>query len=283
MSRVGSKDKTTLLYQAVPNEFTHKLISDRLKKLNPNIEKQSFDWFNEHGLRCDALEQHHVDRWPHYVFAGCSFTYGEGLPLEYTWPKIVHDYITKDNVGARYINISYPGASSSGIVQQILAYCAEFGIPNYLFINLPDFGREFIVTRTCLSGRSAPMYTDGDDGKDITLETLSRNLNTMIQMLASFGTDIYVGQWASSPDDRAFSNHVELTEEYGDPLADIRSNMVQFGKIKIPYIQDLISKVPDYYQPLLEVAADDCHPGILQQMDYANSFIKYFEKGKPTV
>ena len=70
------------------------------------------------------------------LIAGCSFTYGVGIPQEFMWAEIV----AKD-LNLSHANLSMPGDSVVGQVKKIFAYFKEYGHPKFLCALFPDFGR----------------------------------------------------------------------------------------------------------------------------------------------
>ena len=96
---------------------------------------------NNTGHRCDDIKnldiaQHNI------LFAGCSTTFGDGLPYETTWDHLLYDEIKKDhkNIGP-FHSLGYPGGSASKIIMNVFKYCNNFGNPNEIFILLPDYAR----------------------------------------------------------------------------------------------------------------------------------------------
>jgi hypothetical protein len=76
------------------------------------------------------------------LFAGCSHTWGFGLPYDSMWPSIV-----SKNIGSSFNNIGFPGMSVSRIVQMIFSYCREFGNPKNIFVMFPNIDR-FMLPKT---------------------------------------------------------------------------------------------------------------------------------------
>lgn len=91
-------------------------------------------------LRSDEFISKHIGK--HILFAGCSLTFGDGLPKEYTWPYIVYDSISKTEPTSGYFNVGRPGASNLWIILQIFKYINIYGMPDIIFINFPDSDRE---------------------------------------------------------------------------------------------------------------------------------------------
>lgn len=70
------------------------------------------------------------------LVAGCSVTYGLGVPEEHTWGSII---AKNNNISTS--NLGNPGDSVDGIVSNLFAYFKIFGNPKNLFCLFPDFNR----------------------------------------------------------------------------------------------------------------------------------------------
>jgi hypothetical protein len=77
------------------------------------------------------------------LYAGCSFTFGEGLPEEYTYPyklsEKIKNLFPKKNVQS--FNVGRGGSSIHEIVRMCFSFFENYGNPDYLFITLPDVDR----------------------------------------------------------------------------------------------------------------------------------------------
>jgi len=70
------------------------------------------------------------------LFAGCSHTWGFGMTYDSMWANIV-----AKNIGGSYSNVAVPGISVARIVQNIIAYCRDYGNPKNIFILFPNIDR----------------------------------------------------------------------------------------------------------------------------------------------
>jgi hypothetical protein len=86
---------------------------------------------NSYGFRGDEITSD-----TDVLFAGCSHTFGVGLPEHYSWPSLVGD-----SLNTKSLNMGYPGASTTSIVNNIFAYCREFGNPKLIVCYFPDVTR----------------------------------------------------------------------------------------------------------------------------------------------
>lgn len=70
------------------------------------------------------------------VFAGCSFTFGLGVPEEAIWGSQVAAQFDMS-----YANISLPGRSVQWVVRSLFAYFKKYGNPKVVACLFPDFQR----------------------------------------------------------------------------------------------------------------------------------------------
>lgn len=88
--------------------------------------------FNSYGIRSKEFDVDHE-----LVVAGCSFTYGTGIPEDARWADIL---AKKLNVSVA--NLSFPGAPIEMIIGNLLKYLKlKDKDPKYIAVLLPDFLR----------------------------------------------------------------------------------------------------------------------------------------------
>lgn len=74
--------------------------------------------------------------------AGCSWTYGEGIPTEYVWPEVLSNKIKeKSGKDVCIYNLGVMGGSIQLSVKNLLAFIRRYGKPDYIFAELPNFTR----------------------------------------------------------------------------------------------------------------------------------------------
>lgn len=74
------------------------------------------------------------------IGAGCSFTFGVGIPEEGTWVKLLQNKINKN-----IINFGLPGHSVTAICQSLISYCTNYNIPKKIFCVFPDLFRSIFI------------------------------------------------------------------------------------------------------------------------------------------
>lgn len=115
----------------------------------PDVQKY-FESYNKYTLNS------YLYRGPEFradidlICAGCSQTYGIGVPDGGTWPNFVGE-----DLNASYVNLSAPGASIEWIVNSILNYIYTFGRPRKgILVFFPDMLRgEVAVNGTSTASR----------------------------------------------------------------------------------------------------------------------------------
>lgn len=81
------------------------------------------------------------------ITAGCSFTFGIGVPDNGTW-----SHWLSESLGASYVNVSMPGASIEWVIDSIYRYIETFGPPKRGIVAfLPDLIRHDVVLNSKLN------------------------------------------------------------------------------------------------------------------------------------
>ena len=99
--------------------------------LNEVTDPSRYYYINSHGVRGTEISDKQD-----MVIAGCSFTFGSGVPEEKIWGVQV-----ANNMSLSYSNLGYPGASILSIINSIFAYFKEYGNPKFLICLFPDLDR----------------------------------------------------------------------------------------------------------------------------------------------
>lgn len=132
------------------NQFYNFLSNDNPAEENNNItykfpkefrEFDTPDWgykFNNFVYRCDDFN---IVENREFLFAGCSFTLGEGTPLEYTWPfRFLRLYEEKNKIPSNRLklsNLGYSGASVEGSYLHVMSVLNSYKHLNVLCFFAP--------------------------------------------------------------------------------------------------------------------------------------------------
>jgi hypothetical protein len=245
--------------------------------------------FNDFGCRSDDFKKDHGDKL-HVLFAGCSFTYGEGMPIETTWSYLVNKYIN-ENIAetSGHFNIGKGGANFETIVNQIIGYMNYAGKPDVIFILLPEIGREFLHYMT----QVWPMNKDsvqipGPGEVPSTFNNLRERLVNFKSLCNLMDIKLVVGCWAMN-----IGNHMTQIEKYVDPFKDLPFDVIDVAggsawlhsfredDLGHPEIEKEILDsldINDPFRKLVYLALDDAHPGLLGHKIITNYFVQYLDK-----
>ncbi len=253
-----------------------------------------FDWpaqdyiQNSYGYRGKEFSSCEV------LTAGCSFTYGVGVPQEATWSSQLCSRLGLDSSAP----VAGPGASVSWIVEKLFSYFAEFGHPKYLLCLFPDYYRisipvdgEVLKTKADNSGgelrgehgtfgvgnqrvymhhvlgnqdpKKLPKYSKRPHNVEdiytveITIFQAIRSIRTLEQYCAATGIKLYWTTW-----DDVFSRDIEKINK----VEELRfKNFFSLGfsnyKEKTPSgYKDTIVYGDRYAEaPVLEYCPEGCH------------------------
>lgn len=111
-----------------------------LRKLGLEHTYDSFYTLNSNGLRSDEFISDHNGK--HILFAGCSNTYGQGIPAELVWANKLYKKISETEKVSGYFNIGFIGATTIEVIMQTYLYIEKYGAPDVIFALLPDTHRE---------------------------------------------------------------------------------------------------------------------------------------------
>mgnify|MGYP006092819585 CR=1 FL=1 len=90
---------------------------------------------NSHGYRSDEFRMGLAQK--NYLFSGCSFTWGAGLPEGKSWANVVNNNLGKDKI----FNLGLIGQSINSIVANVYRYIRSYGPPEAIFLLLPGLDR----------------------------------------------------------------------------------------------------------------------------------------------
>lgn len=131
-------------YQDGADFYINNYLNNNLEQNSKNLSR--LGWYRKNGTIVDRLTEYSTNNFgyrgsdwtesAHILAAGCSNTYGLGIPVNGTWPKILEDI-----TGKTVHNLSWPGLSIQELVFKIFAYFKTFGNPNTLICLFPDFFR----------------------------------------------------------------------------------------------------------------------------------------------
>jgi hypothetical protein len=243
-------------------------------------------YHNRTGQRCDHFSKETSQE--NFLFAGCSYTYGSGLPYQHSWAY----KLNKDLNGENFYNVGMPARDFQVIVNDIYTYIKLFGKPKAIFLLLPGLNRDYSVKLETKTGHGDhysiyPIVSMSFNSKDPENQSSNKKdhkylniekvyydfYNTMSQLedyLESLEIPFLWTTWdqwfqKSLAGEKIFKNYFELDslEEY------VEKNI---------YPPAELGKNRKYWL----IAADKPypHPGIMEQQFYASQFFKKFDEIK---
>ena len=124
-------------------DYTHNTHSGRRLKKIPGYDQQIEFRLNNHLFRSQHFKQLNESN-INILYAGCSYTYGDGLPEELVWSGMLtsklKSFYANDNIET--FSVASSGIAIDSIISNIYKFIHLYGKPNYLFMLLPDLGRK---------------------------------------------------------------------------------------------------------------------------------------------
>jgi hypothetical protein len=244
-----------------PLSFSDKSLEQTLVELKKNgMSPELFYKLNSHHLRSEDFSKDHEGL--HVLFAGCSVTAGEGLPLDMTWSKILYDRLSKEYDMSGYYNIAQPGATPIGVLHQTITYIGEFSKPDVIFLNLPDIDRE---NRLLMQGNENDEYASSV----ATGMQIYGYYMLLLDMCNSLGIKLIAFTW----DDLDAKTKV----------LDMRKNFKRFFRYSKQEMLEYMFKFElvnreHYLKDYFQVAMDGSHPGISYHTFYADFAYNIFRR-----
>lgn len=267
--------------------------------------------FNSQGIRCDELAPKDVK----FLYAGCSFTEGEGLPVDHIWASFLNELIKseyKDKFG--YHNIGRGGLSTAGITRKI--YHAIEGLklrPKMLIVLFPSiFRTEFYVDnipdpRSFAPFDYVPNYIPSNLTKEHrfyyenfeqnirlinSLQEFYRNIILIEALCGRYGIELKFGCWQGlvlaehlPSDDFSYLPKEYIVKDYSNGGIEMIDLQKLIADLMPKNLKDKYLDVPFRGESILTdkpfehtIARDYAHPGPNCHWDFANAA---FKKIKP--
>ena len=240
-----------VVYNRESDHRSFYIIEQEAKRYGMTLE-DIYGSINEAGFRSQPF--YDIGPGKRILFAGCSVTFGHGLPEEYIWPKIVYNEIAKHESVAGYYNIAKVGASRMEILLLINDYIRVYGVPDIILINMPDSQRDFI----------------DDEGFHNTKVSLAvRALYELTRDLVhEKGGTLLSCSWSS--EDMLYN-----IEETPSSLASLSTHIKFTNNDFLKHLFDFTESNPNH--PLKEYvhkSMDLAHPGLAEHSFYAKLFLQ---------
>jgi len=147
---------------------------------------------------------------------GCSFTFGSGLPFEYTWSQQLQKKISNKKIAT----LSWPGLSTQRLISYLFRYFKIIGNPKMIICNFPNFHRFLFLEKE--SGKVVGYYRGIDHYKTIPkrkkLELLSGAPPEKWGYFVNYEYIYMLEQYCESNDIKLIWSHwdLDLSNHHGD-------------------------------------------------------------------
>lgn len=243
-SLMGVKDYTIKLQD--PNGYTTDYYGVNDDKFLDKWKYENFNYtINKYGFRCPVVDRADIGAF------GCSFTFGQSMPENRLWHKLL-----ADKLGATSLNFGVPGRGIETIVDIFCIVSKWIRFKKAIFL-LPPSTRFQI----CLSDENKIEFVDCSP---YTNTELSNNILTTIpesHRLHVIKKSLYLAEYI------AHSRHIEIY--FGSWHSEIQTLLEQmkFSQAKV---------LPAWTDSLIDRARDMEHPGPLAHENWVNKLVPYF-------
>lgn len=229
-----------------------------------NADESTFSYsLNSYGYRSDEFDSEHREN--DVLFAGCSFTFGEGLPINENWSGQIYEYFKNSGITDRYLSVSYPGGSINLIVHSIFKYLEMFNKPKTIMMLVPDAERSIFFDSThSFSINPVPNNFD----KDIFWKSFDNAIMNswvtirQLEILCKYAGIRFI--WSAwNPEQQEAYKHMKFTNYLymNDELIHNNINYGELGNFKY-----------------IEKARDRAHPGAAYFNGVKNLFLKEYNE-----
>jgi len=255
----SKSQKYSKLMPALMSPFNLYFTKKNLETFGETID--NFYHLNSDGLRCDEFSDSHDKL--HILFAGCSITFGDGLPIDLTWSKMVYKSISKQVPTSGYYNVAGPGFNHLDIYYQVFKYIELYGNPEYIFINFPDLERSIDsgIPIESLHSVIIPMHN-----------ALIQYAETNNIKLIMFSWDIHSFKGGAYLDQNPNFNDVFYQSPWLDPRQQTNNTLYQFAEKELQAHMMTFIKINknNKFAKFMLRAFDIVHPGIAEHDFYYN-------------
>jgi len=262
-------------------------IADDSPEMNSSVteDKRISYISNSFGHRSDEFKRIDKDK-TNVLFAGCSETFGLGLPLEETWPAITYDLMKSKhpdiNFGP-YQSLSFIGGSIEKIVNNIFKYCYAFGNPNIIYLLAPDIDRQIgygFLDYPSAKQNNEIMFLDIVNMRNVKIEDIE-NIKVK-QVMSAEATILKAVSVLRMLEIFCISNNIELIWNTWGPedefyrmldFKKFRSDTELSEKMFYKSEENIISLPKSKYE---NQARDERHAGHAVQRYYANKMYSWY-------
>lgn len=229
-------------YYYTHNVHTMRLSRDLLYRLN------------KQGFRCNNFKP--VDKKKFTVlYSGCSVTFGQDLPEEMLWTKLITKELSKNKDVEEY-NLSIMGGSIFLTLSNICAFINTYGMPDLIIALMPDITRTVTFDPVTSEFFDLTPRTQKPDAKNFVDQLMPENLllNNLLMLkllevlCKNAGSKFLVSTYDGLTDDcfSMFANDLDCWFDSKNLISGPRSVKQDYEEHESPY---------------WKIAGDGRHPG----------------------
>jgi len=212
---------------------------------------------NNYGYRSDNFEKMPDLSDSHVLFAGCSLTFGFGLPYKQNWAGLLwKELFSNQN---KFLCLGAVGASVDYVVDRIYDYINNFGVPKTVFALMPSAYRKTLKDDIVAVPNIKFCW-----GEDNYQEEAYQIIKELGSFLDSLGAKLIWSTW-----DYADTEYFKSKPHIGGYF---EINPDEINKIMDPVVKE----TEKYYH----IARDNAHPGIGYNSSVAKMFKKKYDETK---
>lgn len=266
------------------SKFNYVIGANALVTLDTRMSKDPRYVLNEDGFRSESFNILNSDSL-NILYAGCSWTFGDGVLLEDSWPAKLSELLKeKIEKQIKYFNVSVLGGSTQLIIKNIMAFISKYGKPDYLFMNLPGSNRAMVLNKKTETFFNATLVPDA-----LNQELNRKDFKRYVDNYESRENLLAISIMMSLLESFCESSKIKLLWTTYDPLIEMAipyMDLKNFVKDKHVFVKDNkafksfsnLTKYPNLENiPYWEVAWNNTHPGAAWHYDIANTFITELE------
>lgn len=129
--------------------FKYNLLEDFPSTKSLGVNSKIYK-INKHNYRSDDFKSIHNGL--HILFLGCSETMGIGVEIDELWTTKLLSFISKNNTVSGHFNLGRYGYSSYDSIHVLFKYIKEFGMPDIIFYNMPNYTRLHKINKNNFAG-----------------------------------------------------------------------------------------------------------------------------------
>ena len=251
-----------------PDCIDHECGSNNKKREYYPDEDISYS-FNNESYRCDNFEV--KDAGNNFLFSGCSFTFGTGLPYSTTWAY----QLNKEFNGEKFYNLGLNANSQKAIIYDIYSYIRKYNKPKAVFALFPDTSRVIgfadslssIEVRTRLLNEEYPAESSRFFTKDLLYFDFYNSICALEDYLESLNIPFLWGTWHEETEkvlnlvSKDFKNYTRIFTSQG----------------AVRYFKD-VKPENDMSVRYWDRSRDITHPGVKTQTIIKNIFLEKWKE-----